>query len=232
MPTKLLTVCIHQPDFAPYLGFFHRLLLSDHFVLLDDAQFIKGGWQNRDRIKGKNGPVWLTLSINKRFPQRINEVILSDNPQWVENNLNLLRDCYRHSRCFDEVFPRIEAIYRDKYRRMVDFNVATLELALAYFEITIPITYASQYAIEAKSNARLITLIQLVGGDNYLTGMGSRDYLEKTLFEEAGITVQWQQFKHPVYPQINGAFEPMLSCLDVLFNCGRDSASILRSTLE
>jgi hypothetical protein len=228
----MLTVCIHQPDFAPYLGFFHRLLLADHFVLLDDAQFIKGGWHNRDRIKGKNGPVWLTLSINKKFPQQINEAALSDNPQWIEDNLNLLRDCYRNSPCFEEVFSRIEAIYRGKNRRMVDLNVAILELALEYFEITIPMTYASQYAVTAKSNARLITLVQSVGGDNYLTGTGSRNYLDEALFEEAGIKVQWQQFKHPVYPQLNGEFEPMLSCLDLIFNCGKGSANILRSTLS
>jgi len=44
--------------------------------------------------------------------------------------------------------------------------------------------------------------------------------------------VIWQDFKHPVYPQLHGEFEGMLSCLDVLFNCGRDAAGVLRSTLN
>jgi hypothetical protein len=214
------------------LGFFQRLLLADHFVLLDDAQFIKGGWQNRDRIKGKNGPAWLTLSIKKKFPQQINEVALSDNPQWIEDNLNLLRDCYGHARYFDEVFPRIEVVYRSKHQLMIGLNMAILALALDYFEITIPITYASQHAVKLRSNARLVALVQSVGGDNYLTGTGSRDYLDEALFEGAGIKVQWQRFKHPIYPQINGEFEPMLSCLDLIFNCGKASADILRSTLN
>lgn len=226
------TVCIHQPDFAPYIGFFHRLLLADHFVLLDDAQFIKGGWQNRDRIKSKSGPVWLTLSIVKKFPQLINEVMLSEKPQWIDDNLNLLQECYGRARYFDEVFPRVEAIYRAGHLRMIDLNVAMLELAFEYFEIAIPISYTSSYAVESKSNARLVELVKRLHGTSYLTGTGSRDYLDESLFQQANIQVQWQTFKHPVYPQLHGEFEPMLSCLDVMFNCGRESAAILRSSLD
>ena len=223
-------ICIHQPDFVPYLGFFHRLLLSDHFIILDDAQYIKGGWQNRDQIKGRNGPVWLTLSIVKRFPQAINEVMLQDDPQWIEDNLNLLRECYARAPYFDEVFPHIEAVYRGGHRRMIDLNIAMLQLAFDYFEIDIPMSFASQHALQSKSTQRLVDLVQLQGGTTYLTGTGSRDYLDEALFTQAGIEVEWQRFKHPVYPQQYGDFVPMLSCLDVLFNCGRESAALLRST--
>ncbi len=228
----MLTVCIHQPDFAPYLGFFHRLLMADHFIILDDAQFIKGGWQNRDRIKGKQGPAWLTLSIVKKFPQQINEVMLDSKGQWIDDNLNLLHDSYVHSTCFDEVFTRVEAIYRSGHQKMIELNVAMLQLAFEYFGIAIPLSYASQYAVTGKSSARLVGLVKATGGDNYLTGTGSRDYLDEALFNEAGIKVEWQQFKHPVYPQLHGGFEPMLSCLDIMFNCGKGAADVLRSTLD
>lgn len=224
------TVCIHQPDFAPYLGFFHRLLHADHFILLDDAQYIKGGWQNRDQIKGRNGPVWLTLPIIKRFPQAINTVMLPSGQQWVEDNLNLLRECYARAPYFEEVFTRIEAIYRGGHERMIDLNVTMLDLAFEYLEIAIPIAYASRYALSSRSTQRLVDLVQLQGGTNYLTGTGSRDYLDEDLFVQAGITVEWQRFKHPTYPQLHGEFVPMLSCLDLLFNCGPASAAILRAT--
>jgi len=225
-------ICIHQPDFVPYIGFFHRLLLSDHFIFLDNAQFIKGGWQNRDRVKSKNGPVWLTLSINKKFPQQINEVTLSEKSEWIDDNLNLLRDCYQRARYFDEVFPQIEAIYRRQHQKMIDLNLAMFELAFDYFDISLPVSYASQYPVASTSNARLVSLVNAVGGDTYLTGTGSREYLDEALFKGADIDVQWQQFKHPVYPQLHGAFAPMLSCLDVFFNCGRESAAVLRTSLE
>lgn len=233
-PDTLLTrVCIHQPDFAPYLGFFQRLLLVDHFILLDDVQFIRRGWQHRDQIKSKQGPVWLTLSLAKgEYEQRINEVRLADDPKWIDDNLNLLRECYRHSACFEEIFPLVEEIYRAGYSRLIDFNRAILDLAFTYFQISLPVTLASDYAVTTASSARLVDLVLKISASQYISGTGARDYLDEQLFSAAGIAVQWQQFSHPVYPQLHEEFTPMLSCLDVLFNCGKASADVLRSTLK
>jgi WbqC-like protein family len=229
----MTTLCIHQPDFAPYLGFFQRLLLAQHFIILDDVKFIRDGWQHRDRIKGTNGPTWLTLSVRKgSHRQRINEVELTENPKWIDQNLNLLRACYAKAAHFPEIFPRVESIYHARYRRMIDFNCAFLDLAIQYFDITIPTSRASEYGIDAASSARLLALVKAKHADSYLSGTGSRAYLDEEMFRAAGVRVIWQDFRHPVYPQLHGDFEPMLSCLDVLFNCGRDAAVVLRSTLN
>lgn len=232
-PVSNITICIHQPDFVPYLGFFQRLLISQHFILLDDVQFIRRGWQHRDRIKGRNGPIWLTLALRKGdYHQLINEVELSSDPSWIVANLNLLRECYGKAKYFAEVFPRVEAIYYTGHRRLIDFNCALLGLAMEYFDISVSISLASEYGVDTKSSARLLDLVRCRQGDTYLTGTGSRDYLDEEMFKEAGVRVMWQDFRHPVYPQLYGDFEPMLSCLDLLFNCGHDAASVLRSTLS
>lgn len=207
--------------------------MSQHFILLDDVQFIRRGWQHRDRIKGRDGSIWITLALRKGdYHQLINEVELSDDPKWIEDNLNLLRECYGKASYFAEVFPRVEAIYRTGHRLMIDFNCALLDLAMEYFDISISISRASEYGIDTTSSARLLALVQAKQGDTYLTGTGSRDYLDEEMFRSAVVQVMWQDFRHPVYPQLHGDFEPMLSCLDVLFNCGRDAASVLRSTLN
>ena len=207
--------------------------MSQHFILLDDVQFIRRGWQHRDRIKGKHGSTWLTLALRKgEYLQLISEVELSDDPKWITDNLNLIRECYGKAEHFSEVFPHVEAIYLAGHRRMIDFNCALLDLAMEYFDISITMSRASEYGISATSSARLLALVQARQGDAYLTGTGSRDYLDEAMFRSAGVRVMWQDFKHPVYPQMHGNFEPMLSCLDVLFNCGRASASVLRSTLN
>ena len=222
--------CIHQPDFAPYLGFFHRLLTTDHFIILDDVQFSRGGWQNRDRIKGRDRSIWLTLSLEKgNYPKNINEANLSNDVMWVENNLNLIRESYSKAKYFSEIYPKIEIIYYADHIRMIDFNMAIINLALDYFEINVNMSYASEWAIATSSSQRLVDLVMAVGADVYLTGQGSKDYLDEQLFPNKGISVLWQEFKHPTYSQLHGEFEPMLSCLDILFNCGRESATILRS---
>ncbi len=229
----MTTICIHQPDFVPYLGFFQRLVTADHFIILDDVKFIRDGWQHRDRIKSKNGAVWLTLGVRKgshHLP--INQVELSDSPTWIEKNLNLLRECYSKAAFFSEVFPQVERIYLAGHRLMIDFNRAMLDLAMSYFDIEIHVSLASEYEIVATRTARLVELVRATMGRNYLSGIGSRDYLDVEMFQSAGLTVIWQDFRHPVYPQMHGDFAPMLSCLDLLFNCGRDAAGVLRSTLH
>lgn len=225
-------VCIHQPDFLPYLGFFHRLLATDVFVYLDDAQFLRrgSGWHNRDKIKTAAGERWLTVPVRAgRLERRICDVALSEQPHWREKHLNLLREHYRGAPFFGACYPEIEALYRAEATMMVDFNVRLLRHFYRVFGLQVDARYASDLAVPGHSNERLINLIRAVGGTHYLSGTGARAYLDETMFAAAGITVVWQRFAHPVYPQLHGAFTPGLSCIDALFNCGPAVAGMLRS---
>lgn len=223
------TVCIHQPDFAPYLGFFDRLLSTDHFILLDNVQFIRRGWQHRDRIKTREGSGWLTLSLQKDdYHQRISDVRLAPGERWIIENLALLRQSYAKAPCFDLIYPQVEAIYRAGYERLIDFNMALLNMALRLLSIDVQMSFASAYPVASSGSQRLLELVLAVQGDNYLTGPGSRDYLDEALFAQSGVSVNWQNFKHPTYSQLYGNFEPMLSCLDLFFNCGNEAALVLR----
>jgi hypothetical protein len=222
-------VCIHQPDFAPYLGFFDRLLDADIFILLDDAQFLRRGWHHRDKIKTQNGPDWLTLSIEK-CPREtpINQVRLSASAEWREANLNLLAENYREAACYAEVIPGIASLYASNRQSLLDFNLAFLDLAFGYFDLRPRIVMASSLNVATARNQRLIDLVKAVGGTRYLSGTGALAYLDAALFEQAGIGLTIQNFKHPAYPQLHGAFEGHLSCLDLFLNCGTDAKRILR----
>lgn len=226
-------ICIHQPDFMPYLGFFHRFLLADTFIVLDDAQFLRkgSGWHNRDLIKTKQGQKWLSLSVQKgKLHQKINEVLLNNTDKWIHGNLNLLRENYRKSPYFNQYFNHFEEIYLAGHRRLLDLNMAFLIFFFDLFDLTPDIIFSSRLQVEGGKNSRLVNLIKAVNGTNYYSGIGSKEYLDEELFNKEGITVEWQQFEHPVYPQLHGDFLPNLSCLDLLFNCGPGSKKILLST--
>lgn len=225
-----LVVC-HQPDFVPYLGFFDRLLDADVFVLLDDVQFLRRGWHHRDRIKTRAGSEWLTLAVEK-CPRDtpIAEVRLAANrAEWVPGLLNLLVENYRQAPYFEAVFPRIGELLERPWQRLTDINLAFLDLAYEFFGLRPNVVMASEIGVDSTSNQRLIDLVHAVGGDSYITGTGALDYLDFNLWERAGIDLRVQSFQHPVYPQLHGAFEPMMSCLDLFFNCGRQAGEVLRS---
>ena len=227
------TVVIHQPDFLPYIGFFHRMLSVDLWVVLDDAQFIhKGskGWHNRDKIKTTYGEKLITVPI-KRCPvgMPINEVLLSGHGNWREDHINLMRENYRKADHFNEVFPLIERLYSFECEKMVDFNMSSIRMLMELFNISVPQINASALGAPGKSNERLVEILKKIGATVYLSGVGAKDYFKPEPFQGAGIKVIWHDFKHPVYKQLHGDFIPYLSSIDMLLNIGiENSKKILR----
>lgn len=226
------TVVIHQPDFLPYLGFFHRLLHADLFILLDHVQFVTNGsrsWTHRDKIKTANGERWLTVGVKKASLETpINEVLVAST-NWREQSLNLLRENYRNAPYSSALFPRVAELYATPCERLVEFNVASIKMLMEWFGIDVPMIYSSDMQPQGKKNALLVDLLKKVGADQYLSGVGAKGYYEPGPFLKAGVDVLWQDFRHPLYPQQFGDFIPYLSSIDLLFNCGIDkSREILR----
>lgn len=213
-----MIVTIHQPDFLPWLGFFHRWAMSEKYIVLDDVQFIRRGWHHRDKIKTPGGVKWLTVPVKKKgkFDQLIKDVRLEDGEGWRRMHLNTLRACYGKAPGFEEHFTFIETIYMLNDRFLIDFNMKLLEYAAQALGIETEMVLASEFSIEQTATARLVELVKSVGGTHYLTGTGSRDYLEENIFEQESISVDWQQFTHPTYPQLHGGFEPGMSIVDYL----------------
>lgn len=229
------TVVIHQPDFLPWLGFFHRLLKADLYIVLDHVQFVSGtsrSWMHRDRIKTPAGPRWLSLSLQKApLGTPIHDIRLVPDHAWREKNLNLLRENYRKAPYFDYLFPQLERLYRTNHARLVDMTLDAIDLICAAFDIRIERALSSEMSRTGSSNEMLADLLGQAGATHYLSGLGARDYFDSAPFDRAGVEVVWQEFKHPVYPQLHGPFVPMLSAVDMLFNCGADrSRELLRSS--
>ena len=227
------TVVIHQPDFLSYLGFFHRLLNSDLFIILDDVQYVSSSrsWTNRDKIKTQIGEQWLTVNV-KKAPRNTNisKIVLNDTIDWKKQNLNLLRQNYTKSKYFNEIFPHIEKLYINDFKNLLDFNMASIRMLLELFDIKVDIEYSSNLNTTKTKSERLVEILTQVDATHYLSGMGAKDYHQDKPFDDAGIEVIWQDFTHPVYPQLYGEFIPYLSSVDMLFNCGIEkSREILRS---
>lgn len=218
------TVVIHQPDFMPYLGFFHRFLHADLFIALDHVQFVQGtsrAWMNRDKIKTAQGEKWLTVSVKKApHGTSINRIQLSSDVDWRKDNLHLLEQNYRAASWYSEVIPHIQSLYQQPFDMLRDFNIASIEMLMELLEVRIPWIWSSELDPVGSKNEMLVDLLQKVGATHYLSGTGARVYMQPEKFEEAGVKVIWQDFIHPVYTQQYGEFVPYLSALDLLFNHG------------
>ena len=225
-----MRVAIHQPQYLPWSGYFDKIDQADCFVLLDDVQFKKNEWQNRNRIKTAAGWQWLTVPVLHRFPQRINEVEISQTVPWARKHLQALVSNYGSAPFFDLHRPFFEDIYAREWTLLVDLNVATITYFTEVLGIRTKLVMASTLPMpqELEATDRLVAICQAVGADTYLSGVGGRGYLDLNRFREVAIRVCFQMFQTRPYPQRFGAFVPDLSVVDLLCNCNDHSLQIIR----
>jgi hypothetical protein len=222
-------IAIHQPQFLPWLGYLDKLRRCHTFCLLDTVQYKKNEFQNRNRIKTAQGWQWLTVPVTYRYPQRINEVGVNQTVDWRRQHLQALKTHYRKTLFFRTYIDDFEELYAQPFNNLVETNVASIRLLMRLLEIDCDLVLASSLAVATDHpTGRLAEICRILGGGAYLSGKDGARYMDLDLFRAQGIQVVFQHFNHPVYPQPYGAFEPNLSALDLLFNCGPDSLFILR----
>jgi hypothetical protein len=211
----------------PWLGFFHKMALSDIFILLDNVPYSKNSYQNRVRIKSAQGEQWLTVPVmtKGRFGQLTNEVPINVNTDWHKSHLAALRTNYQPAPWYDQVLAWLEPMYAGIVTHLAPFNESLIEAIRCQLGISTRLELASELGSEGRGSELLLELVRAVDGDVYLSGPSGRDYLDLAIFEADGIKVRFQQFDHPVYPQLYGDFVLGLSIIDLLMNVGASAAA-------
>lgn len=225
----VVVVGIHQLHYLPWLRYFEKIAASDVFIVLDNIQFNKNGWQNRNRIKSAQGPVLLTVPVYEREGQRLDEVRVLRDSRWRKKQARTVMQSYGRAPYFRLYAEFFEQIYGRDWDLLNELNRRMLDYFLAELAIPTRIVYASDLDVPGIATERLINLVHAVGGTHYYSGSHAADaYLDKAAFERAGVGLVLQHWVAPVYPQLHGEFVPDLAILDLLMNCGPDSLRVLR----
>lgn len=226
----MTTLVVLQPGYLPWLGFFDQMRRSDVFVYYDDVQFDKHGWRNRNRIKSPSGPHWLTVPVlhHGKGQPLLKDTLIDTRTDWPRKHIGTLRQYYAKAPYVKRYLPELEALLNQPWTRIVDLDIALVQRMAGWLKLSPNVVRASELGVRGTPSQRLITLCAHFGADRYLSGDVARDYLEVGEFEKRGIEVVWQEYRHPVYPQQHEPFVPYLSAIDLLLNCGDDSASILK----
>lgn len=215
-------VAVHQPNYAPWLGYFHKIAHADVFVFLDDVQFSKGSYTNRVRIGRDDGAVWLTQPVRHALGQAINEVGFAQN-DWPARHLDALRGAYRRAACFDEIWSDLITMYeRIPTDSLAAANRHLIEAIVAHLAIDCRFAASSDLHVnELKGDDRLVAIVgALAPGGTYLSGGGGDKYQDPAKFADAGIDLVYANFAHPDYPQGAARFQPGLSVLDAASHLG------------
>ena len=213
-----MRVAIHQPNYMPWPGYFYKIAQSDLFIFLDDAQYTKNSFINRNRIKTPQGEHWLTIPVSVSLGQSIRDVSVKSG--WAEKHLKTLHQSYSRTPGYKSYIEDIGTLLNADYANIADLNIALVEHICGLLGITTPWLRSSELGILGASDERLAEIVASLGGDTYLSGFGGANYQLEQTFSARNIALETYKFRPPVYKQQWGDFIPGLSILDVLFHCG------------
>lgn len=219
-----------QPTYLPWIGYFALIDLADVFVFLDDVQFDRRSWQQRNKIKGPNGEILLTVPVRKAPRDTpINEIEVNYEQDFPANHLANLKHNYRPASHFDRYWSVLSSDLRAAPVRLVDLNVQLIASLADEIGFTSRFVRSSALFANGYKDGYLASICQELSASEYLSPIGSRAYLEHSSeFADRGIDVRYLEFEHPSYPQLHGAFLSHLSVVDLLMNVGEGSAELIR----
>jgi hypothetical protein len=229
-----MRIAICQPTYLPWLGYFDLMDQVDTFVLLDNVQFEKQSWQQRNRIKTPTGLQWLTVPVvfRGRFGQKVGEVEIRDGGVFARTHLRALELNYGRAKFFSLFFPALSAILRQTDKpRLIDLNLKLLQWLREVLSIATPLLLASSLGENGKRSQLLASICQKLGATQYLSPIGSAEYLlrEIDVLARARVDVVFHHYVHPQYEQRFPPFLPFASVIDLLLNEGPRSTEIIRS---
>lgn len=224
-------VAIVQSSYIPWKGYFDLIASVDEFILLDDVQYTRRDWRNRNRIKTPGGLQWLTIpvAVKGRFTQRICDTEVSDR-RWSERHWRTIRAFYSRAAGFADLSARLERLYSGCRETLLSrINYRFLRAICDELGIRTRLSWSMDYRAEGSKGDRLLALCRQAGATEYVSGPAARAYLNETAFEQAGIAVSWFDYSgYPEYRQLFPPFEHSVSIVDLLLNEGPSARTFMK----
>lgn len=224
-----MILAAHQPNFIPWIGYFHKMAQADRFVLADDVQYTTHGFINRNYIKTRQGKKWLTVPVITKGKglQKINEVRIDTDQNWEQKHWSTLELSYKYAPYFEYYSDYFQQLYRKKWEFLVDLNIELIEFVRTQLKISCPIQLSSELDLVSGATERIVDMGKKTGCKTYLSGASGKKYLDEIQFKKAGIELIYDDFQHPHYRQQFEGFIPNLSVIDLLFNEGVNAARLM-----
>lgn len=227
-------VAIHQPNFFPWLGYFHKIANCDYFVFLDDVQLPKKGgtWSNRVKVLINEQGKWMTAPIVRNYSgvRPINEVCFDEEKPWRKSVIGTVQSVYKTAPYYEEIFPFLRELIEHQEANIADYNIHAISKISEKIGIDVQkFQRSSDTPYKGAANEMLVSITKYWGGDVYLCGGGADGYQDEAVFKSGGVELHYQNFQHPQYSQnFNGdVFVSGLSIIDALMNLGWSEVSRL-----
>ncbi len=229
-----MIVSIMQPAYLPWLGYFHRIWLSDVHIVLDHVGIDRNSktkFANRNKVRTNNGWCWLTVPIQTKGKDKeftLNKLEISNDSNWEHKHWATIQHNYAKTPYFDLHKDFFKEVYSTPNNYLSNLVNKITNYLFKQLGLKTKILYSSNMNPVGKKDELILNLCKQVDAKKYISGIFGKEYLNKENFVDNNIEIDFHHYKHPVYPQHYSGFEPYMSVIDLLFNCGPDSAQIMK----
>ena len=224
-----------QPYFFPYIGYFQLINAVDKFIILDDVNYIKKGWINRNRILLNGKDYLFTIPCEKISQNKlINEVEVIKDEKAVNKFLKTINNAYSKAPYFSEVFELVEGVFKFDKVLISELAYGSITSVLNFFGIEKNIVFSSKnYSnSEFKKADRLIDICKMNNADIFINSSGGKELYDKVEFNKNGIKIYFIKNIITPYNQFENNFIPGLSIIDVLMFNTKDEIKEMLNQYE
>jgi hypothetical protein len=229
---------IMQPSYLPWMGDFYMMDLVDKYVFLDNVKLSLSDWDVRNRIKGVNGEIMLTVPIMKsgcKSSLLIKDAVINNYERTRKKHLSTIRQSYSKSKYFNEVMDSINNIYHDGITNLNDLTQSAIKVFAVKIGIDVEFVSSRDLnTVEGVSDERLLSICNALGCETYISPVGSSKYMNKKniggAFKGSKVQLMYRYYNTREYTQLHGNFIGNLSIVDLLFNVGfKNAKNIIHS---
>ena len=227
-----MILAIQQPEHIPWIGFFNKMAQCDLFIYLDNVQFKKRYFENRNKISHKTETLWLTVPVSSKnlYTQNICNVKIDYDQAWINKYKGRLEHTYGKHPFWNELREIVYPSLDQSFKKLADLNLVLINKICHYLGINTLTALASEMTCKNLKGTDLI--LEICAQSNarvYISGPDGANYLNLEQFLKNGIEVVYHTFEHPEYPQVGENFVSHLSILDLIANCGDKSLSYINT---
>ena len=230
-----MKLAIMQPYFMPYIGYFSLIKHTDEFILFDPVQFIRHGWIERNRVlKQSGGWQYIQVPIIKENGRDtlIQDIKINNCSDWKSKILAQIQHYKKIAPYYDSVIDLLKRIFSKEYNDIVSLNREALIVICDYLDIhrNFPIFSKMDLTIDGVTapDEWALNICKAMGANEYLNPIGGTEFFDRTKYEQANVSIAFQNIEITEYNQKREVFESGLSIIDVLmFNTAEETSKML-----
>jgi hypothetical protein len=212
-----------QPSYFPWSGYFNLISKSNKFVFLNDAQYSKSSWHNRNIIIANNIKYTLSVPTKKSsLSTTIMNKLVDNSKNWQKKHTKIIMQAYSKHPFIEDLVQLVDFFQNLKFQNLAELNIEIIKFISKKLNLKTNFLYSNDFDLIDKRTTKVLQILNRINATVYLSPEGAKNYLKVDKFEElTDIKLLFNNYQSIEYRQKNQKkFIDNLSIIDAIANLG------------